>query len=169
MPGTPKEVVPVRLLQAVRPARRIRLSSELASAFRDELERIVFFNPEQQSVTGHLVASVHRFGAPSIVEEQDRLRFRVSALGMLQTLYAFDETDGESRLVGAAMFTRDGPATIAVLHLALHEDYTARGKWAGAAVVGRLLGAIRGAALRTHGIRRLRIPYPHEAEIELCD
>lgn len=153
----------------MRVARRIRLSSELASAFRDELERIVFFNPAQSSVTAHLVASVHRFGAPSIVEERDRLRFRVSALGMLQTLYALDETDGEPRLVGVAMFMRDGPATIAVLHLALHEDYTAHGKWAASAVVGRLLGAIRGAALRTHGIRTLRIPYPHEIEIALRD
>ena len=62
--------------------RQIRVSSLLPASYRDELERIVFFNPKQGLVTAPLVESVRRYGVPSIVEEEDRLRFRVSAFGL---------------------------------------------------------------------------------------
>jgi hypothetical protein len=147
--------------------RKIRLASLLPSSFRDELERIVFFNPEQNSVEKPLVASLHRYGIPSIVEEDGCLRFRVNAFGMLQTLYAFDETEEIPRLVGVAMFTRERRASMVVLHMAVHEDYTSQGKWTEVGVVAQLVSAIRGVALRTHGIRSLRILYPHEIRFEL--
>jgi hypothetical protein len=147
--------------------RKIRLSSVLAASFRDELERIVFFNPEQGSVTAPLLDSVHRYGVPSIVEEDGCLRFRVDAFGMLQTLYAFDETEPPASLVGVAMFARDKRASLLVLHLAVHEDFTSQGKWANAGVVGQIVAAVRGAAIRTRGIRTLRILYPHEIRFDL--
>ena len=149
--------------------RKIRLTSVLAVAFRDELERIVFFNPEQSAVAAPLVESVHRYGVPEIVEEDDCLRFRVQAFGLLQTLYALDETESPAALVGVAMFTRDRQRNLLVLHIAAHEDYTSQGKWAAVGVVGQLIAAVREAALRTSGIRTLRILYPHEIRFELRD
>jgi hypothetical protein len=148
--------------------RKIRVSSVLPVSFRDELERIVFFNPEQKLVTAPLVASVHRYGVPAIVEDGGCLRFRVDAFGPLQTLYAFDETGDPTRLVGVAMFTRESATTIVILHLAAHEDYTSQGKWAGVSVVAQLVAAIRGVSLRTHGIRTLRILYPHEIRLQVA-
>jgi len=165
----------------------LRISSVLRSSFRDELERIVFFNPEQSLVTGQLVDLVHRYGVPEIVNEGDRLRFRLSALGMLQTLYALDSTQGDAtkedsppasapqegttdaaeRLVGVAMFTRLRRTSIVIVHIAAHEDYTSRGKWSGEAVVAQLINAIRAVALRTRGVKTLRILYPHEIRFEL--
>jgi hypothetical protein len=149
--------------------RKIRLSSVLAASFRDELERIVFFNPEQGSVAAPLVDSIHRYGMPSIVEEEGCLRFRVDAFGMLQTLYAFDETEPPASLVGVAMFSRVRRASLLVLHIAVHEGYTSQGKWANVGVVGRMIAAVRNAGLRTRGIRTLRILYPHEIRFELRD
>ena len=145
--------------------RKIRVSSLLPVSFRDELERIVFFNPEQNLVIAPLLASVHRYGVPSIVEDGGCLRFRVNAFGSLQTLYAFDETNEPARLVGVAMFTRESTASIVILHLTAHEDYTSKGKWADVAVVAQLVAAIRDVALRTHGIRTVRILYPHEIRL----
>jgi hypothetical protein len=140
--------------------RQIRVSSELSISFRDELERIVFFNPEQRLIASPLVESVHRYGVPSIVDDGACLRFRVDAFGLLQTLYVFDETSVPTRLVGVAMFTRESSASMVILHIAVHEDYTLQGKWADVAVVLQLVDAIRGAALRTRGIRTLRALYP---------
>ena len=137
--------------------RRIRVSSLLPASFRDELERIVFFNPEQELVTAPLVASVHRYGVPTIFEEDGWLRFRVSAVGLLQTLYAFDDSKAPAPLVGVAMFTRETLASVVLIHLAVHEDYTVRGRWSDAWVVSHLVAAIRGACLRTRGIRTLRV------------
>ncbi len=110
--------------------RTIRVSSQLGKSFRDELERLVFFNPEQWLVTPTLIDLVRRQGVPAIVEDEDRLRFQVQAFGMVQTLYAVDSTDGAERLVGVVMFTRAKRGTMLVLHLAIHEDYTSRGQWA---------------------------------------
>jgi hypothetical protein len=141
----------------------------LPVAFRDELERIVFFNPEQGSVTAPLVASVHRYGVPSVVEEDGCLRFRVQAFGMLQTLFALDETESPAALVGVAMFTRDRRKNLLVLHIAAHEDYTSQGQWAATGVVGQMIAAVRETAMRTSGIRTLRILYPHEIRFELRD
>jgi hypothetical protein len=58
----------------------------LPVAYRDELERIVFFNPEQSRVTTSLLDSVRRYGVPSIVEDGNLLRFRVPAFGTIQSL-----------------------------------------------------------------------------------
>ncbi len=147
--------------------RRIRVSSELDASFREELERIVFFNPQQTTVAERVIASVHRYGVPSIVDDAGRLRFRVQAFGQVQTLYAFDETPRPPQLVGVLMFTRESRTTLIVLHLAIHEDYTARGRYADTAVVGQLVGALRNVGLRTRGVRRLRFLYPHEFRLEL--
>ena len=147
--------------------RKIRVSSVLASSFRDELERIVFFNPEQSLVTGPLLTSIQRYGIPSVVEDDHGLRFSVKAFGLLQTLYAFDDDEEGARLAGVAMFTRPRRTSIVIIHLAAHEDYTAKGKWSNASVVGHLVAAIRAASLRTRGVRTLRIPYPHEVRLDL--
>jgi hypothetical protein len=147
--------------------RKIRVSSVLPVSYRNELERIVFFNQEQKLVTKPLVDSVHRYGVPTIVEDNGYLRFSVSAFGRLQSLYAFDDTTARARLVAVAMFVRDAPSSIVVLHLAAHEDYTARGKWAHASVVVQLLAAIRSSSLRTRGIETLTVLYPHEIRLRL--
>jgi hypothetical protein len=147
--------------------RNVRISSVLGRSFRDELERIVFFNPEQDLITGRLVDLVHRYGVPVIIEDGGCLRFRVEAFGRLQTLYALDCTEPPERLVGVAMFTRPKRNSIVVLHLAAHEDYTSRGKWSGEVVVAQLIGAIRDLSLRTRGVRNLRILYPHEILFDL--
>jgi hypothetical protein len=147
--------------------RKIRVSSVLPVSYRNELERIVFFNQEQNLVATPLVDSVHRYGVPTIVEENGCVRFSVRAFGRLQSLYAFDDMTAPARLVGVAMFLRDAPPSMVVLHLAAHEDYTARGKWAHASVVVQLLAAIRSASLRTRGIETLTILYPHEIRLRL--
>lgn len=146
---------------------RIRISSQLAASFRDELERIVFFNPGQPAVAGNLVESVHRYGVPSIVEADGVLRFRVAAFGTLQTLYALYGTAATPQLVGVAMFTRESPSSMVVLHLAVHEDYSSQGRWADTSVIAQLVGAIRSAAQQTRGVRQLRILYPHEIRFAL--
>jgi hypothetical protein len=147
--------------------RNIRISSLLSRSYRDEVERIVFFNPEQGLVTGTLVDLVHRYGVPAIVEDGEHLRFRASAFGVLQTLYAMDSSEQPERLVGVAMFTRTRRSTMLVLHLAVHEDYTSRGKWGSETVVAQLFNAIRNLSLRTRGVRSLRILYPHDVRFDL--
>lgn len=147
--------------------RTLQFSSILPVSYRDELERIVFFNPEQERVTGPLLDSVRRYGVPGIFEDGGLLRFRVPAFGAIQSLFAFDQSDQPARLVGVVMFVRESPETMLLLHLAVHEEYVGDGRCADAWVAPRLVAAVRAACRRTRGIKRLRMLYPREAQVRL--
>jgi hypothetical protein len=147
--------------------RTLQFSSILPVAYRDELERIVFFNPAQDRVTTPLLDSVHRYGVPSVVEDRGLLRFRVPAFGTIQSLYAFDESEPPARLVGVVMYVRESADTMLLLHLAVHEDYAGGGERADAWVTPRLMAAVRSACRRTRGITTLRMLYPREAKVRL--
>jgi hypothetical protein len=145
----------------------ISFTSVLPVSYRDELERIVFFNPEQARVTAPLVDAVRRYGVPSIVEDEGTLRFRVPAFGRIQSLYALDEAEPPSRLAGVVMFVRESVDTMLLLHLAVHEAYAVGGPFDQAWVTPRLLAAVRRTCLQTRGLRTLRMLYPHQAQINL--
>jgi len=147
--------------------RTLRFSSTLPVSYRDELERIVFFNPEQGRVTSSLLDSVRRYGVPSIVEDGTFLRFRLPGFGTIQSLYALDENDQPVQLAGVVMFVREAPDTMLLLHVAVHEDYAAGGTRADAWVTPQLLAAVRSACRRTRGITTLRLLYPHETKVHL--
>ncbi|HJX52731.1 MAG TPA: hypothetical protein VJ801_08200 [Polyangia bacterium] len=147
--------------------RNIRISSILPVSYRDELERIVFFNPEQSRVATPLVAAVGRYGVPTISEETDCLRFHLRGFREIQSLFALDESEAPAVLVGAVMFVREQEDRMLLLHLAVHERYTARGDRVGAWVALRLVAAVRSACMRTKGIRSLCILYPGEKSIPI--
>ncbi len=147
--------------------RDIRISSILPVSYRDELERIVFFNPEQSKVATSLVAAVGRYGVPTISEETDCLRFHLRAFREIQSLFALDESETPAVLVGAVMFVREQKDKMLLLHLAVHEKYSARGERAGAWVALRLVAAVRSACARTKGIDSLCILYPGERNIPI--
>jgi hypothetical protein len=145
--------------------RNIRISSILPVPYRDELERIVFFNPEQSKVATPLIAAVGRYGVPTITEETGHLRFHLRGFREIQSLFALDESDTPAVLAGAVMFVREQRDRMLLLHLAAHERYTARREYAGAWVALRLVAAVRSACARTKGIDFLRILYPGERTI----
>jgi hypothetical protein len=147
--------------------RRLVFSSVLPLAYRDELERIVFFNPRQDRVSKAVVDSVHQFGVPSIVEDQGTLRFRVPAFGAVQTLYALDQDINPATLLGVAIFVRENRKTVLVLHLAVHEDYAVGGPNEEDWVASRLLATVRSACRHIRGIKRLRLLYPREFFLKL--
>jgi hypothetical protein len=145
----------------------VRVTSVLPLAQRDELERITFFNPQQNRVTERLLHSVHSYGVPKIVEDGHNLRFTVRDFGQVQSLYAMDERDGSSQLVGVALFVREPQDSLLVLHMAVHEDYTVNGPWADLWITPRLMAAVRALALRIRGVHWVRFIYPHSTQIPI--
>ena len=139
---------------------RLRFSSTLPLSYRDELERLVFFNPAQSLYREPLLASVNQYGVPSIVEDGPHLRLAVPAFRAIQSLYALDEAEEHEVLAGVAMFVRETETTLLVLHLALHETYAAGGDKAGEWLGARMISALRGICRQTHGLNALRVLYP---------
>jgi len=71
------------------------------------------------------------------------------------------------RLAGMVVFVRETADTMLLLHVAVHEDYAGGGDRADAWVTPRLMAAVRSACRRTRGITKLRLLYPHEAQVRL--
>lgn len=147
---------------------KLRFSSVLPVSYRDELERIVFFNPQQSRFMTPLLAAVNRYGVPTIIEENGCLRLGVPAFESIQTLYALDDEVGATPLLaGVAMFVRESDDTMLVLHLAMHQDYTADGPKADEWVAARLMSTVRDISQRTRGINTIRLLYPREVRFEI--
>jgi hypothetical protein len=143
------------------------LSSVLPLAHRDELERIVFFNPQQSRFIDPVLAAVNSYGVPAIVEERDRLRLSVPAFPSIQTLYALDGPRQTAELVGVTAFVRETADSMLLLHVAVHQDYSTDGPKADEWLPVRLVSAVRDICRRTRGITWLRVLYPKHARYPL--
>jgi hypothetical protein len=87
------------------------------------------------------------------------VRFSVSKIGPVQTLYALDEFGRFPKLAAVAIYTREDAETLAVIFVAVHEDYVARGPHGGRLLGPRVLDLLRESAARTKGVRWLRLSY----------
>lgn len=147
---------------------KLTFSSVLPPPYRDELERILFFNPQQGRFIEPLLAAVNSYGVPTIVEEPQRLRLAVPAFRAIQTLFALESAADQTLLAGVAAYVRETDDTMLLLHLAVHQDYTADGVKADGWVAFRLMAAVRDICRRTRGIQVLRVLYPKQARYELA-
>lgn len=145
---------------------KLTFTSVLPLSYRDDLEAIVFFNPHQARFIDPLLAAVNSYGVPTIVEENgSHLRLGVPAFHSIQTLYALDGggAGGDLVLAGVVAFVRENEETMLVLHLAVHQDYTADGPKADGWVAMRLMSTVREITRRTKGLAWLRVLYPKAA------
>ena len=136
-----------------------RFTSELPLFRRDELEQLVYFNKNQHTVEARLLEALRLYGSPSMVMGERWVRFSISKIGPVQTLYALDECGRFPRLVAVAMYMREDAETLAVIFVAVHEDYVVRGAHGGRQVGPRVLDLLRESAARTKGVRWLRLAY----------
>jgi hypothetical protein len=135
----------------------IRVSSILEEQFRDVLEELMFFNPQQERSRAGIVASVTHYGAPQVMVKEGQLRIGTECLQDMQTLYALDgSNDCGEQLVGAVIFVRDTPDALTILHVAVRADYSAAGEYGERCVVMRLMTEVRLAAARLKGVRNVR-------------
>ena len=85
----------------------------------------------------------------------DRLRVRVDKLKEVQTLFAL----ADDTLVGVLVYSRIDAACLAVIHLAVAEDYSTRGRFAQQMLVMRMVEVLRSNARRIKGIETVRLLY----------
>ncbi len=135
----------------------LRYTSALSPQYGEALERLMFFNPGQQAALAAIVDSVEAYGEPQVIADGERLRVKVAKLEEVQALFALDD----DTLVGALVYSRVAPERLAVIHLAVDQDYAAQGKLAGQMLVMRLLDLLRNNARRIKGVETIRMMYGH--------
>jgi hypothetical protein len=132
----------------------ITFSSKVSKASRQALEELMFFNPDQFRVRDGIVSALHKFGHPRIEETADGISIRVADLEA-QTLFAFDHVRYGSDPVGVVAFIRTSPEELAIMHIAVHADYTMQGSRAGLSLAFVLIEKIREIAQRIAGIKQI--------------
>jgi hypothetical protein len=143
------------------------LQSCLPAQYHAALERLVFFNPRQAVAHEAIARAVEAYGAPSIVATPDGLRVAVAQRDDVQCLFALKVQGRAPKLAGMVMYLRVSPEEVTVLHVGVSEPCS-RGRRAGLEVVTVLIRAVRAAAHRLRGVRRLSMFYLQRRELELA-
>ena len=138
---------------------QIRFSSILGHEYREELEELMFFNPQQRRAISGINHSISEYGVPSIIADGDRLRIKVDGLAETQTLYALDHSSDRPVLAGVMVYVRSDAENIVLLHIAVKEDYSRMGKHAEEMLVLRLMTQLRRIARMIKGVRAITLKY----------
>ena len=126
----------------------------------------MFFNPRQFRVREGIVNSLEKFGYPQIEETADGLSIKVGNCEA-QTLFAFDPARRKRDPVGVVVFIRTSPAEVAIMHLAVHPDYSLQGERSGLGLGVVLVEKVKEIASRIVGIERIVFFYRREVVIRL--
>ncbi len=140
-------------------ASRIRFSSVLGNEYRDELENLMFFNPQQNKAQAGISHAIREYGVPNVVEDNGRLRISVEGLPQSQALYALDLSEETPVLAGVMVYMRTDPENLVLLHIAVKEDYSRTGLYADEMLVLRFMTQLRSIARRIKGIRSITLKY----------
>jgi len=144
---------------------RVGFSSALRVHYHDELERLLFFNPQQKRALRGIHHSVLEFGVPTIQEVQGKLRVSLEAFPEAQALFALEDLGEEPRLVGVMVYARVEPQTLAMLHIAVHQDFSQSGKRADAQLVPRFIAQLREIGRRIKGVETVDLKYARSLKL----
>jgi hypothetical protein len=140
----------------------ILITSRLNEEFHDDLEQVLFFNPQQHKAEKGIRDCVERFGVPVISMENGHLRINVGAIPGSQTLFSIDRTESEDILAGVIVYVRNTYADISILHIAVAENYMLKGKILTARLVWDLLRHVVDSASHINGIQNVKLIYGPE-------
>jgi hypothetical protein len=146
----------------------IYFSSVLNSRYYDALETLLFFNPQQRKFRNEVSEVVDRYGNPKIIKDGDRLRLQIGSSVDVQTLFWFDRpNDGD--LIGTVIYSRDRVDRLAIIHLAVREDYSISGRNANKRLFLRFIQKILEIGARIKGVEFLEILYDRShKKIPVC-
>jgi hypothetical protein len=142
----------------------IIFSSRASKQCRPALEELMFFNPRQFRVREGIINSLARFGHPKLVEVGDYLTVRIGNQEA-QTLFAYDRNVRDDVPVGMIVFLRTAPEELAILHVAVLEDYSLRGRHGELGLGLMLMDKVKEIALRIVGIKKIIFFYRQEVVV----
>jgi hypothetical protein len=132
------------------------LTSTLDAARGAELEQVLFYNRNQHRISPGAMLAVERYGTPRISLRDGRLWVTFDSGVEAQSLFVLEGPDAESRLVAAIVYTREAD-TLAVLFLAVHEDYAQNGAGQAERLFPSLLEELLRIAHHVKGIAKIKL------------
>ncbi len=135
-------------------------SSVLPLEYLDDLEALLFLNPQQQAVRAGILHALEEYGVPRVDADERQIRVTVGTRTDVQTLYALADSPEGCELAGVIVYLRTDLRTVLVLHVAVTERFSSTGPDADALLVLRILETVRSGARRLKGVRTIAVAYP---------
>lgn len=121
----------------------------------DQLENLLFFNPQQIRYIQEIVQTVNQYGKPRIIKTNRGLSIAIDNIYDLQNLFFLDKND---KLIGVAMYYLEDKTTVTLLHIAICDEYNSQNNPeynTFIKVVSRIVKSLR----LIKGVERLKILY----------
>ena len=144
----------------------LEFASKVPKEYREAVEELFFFNPQQSRVREGIINSLEKFGLPRLEVKDDFLSVQIADVEA-QTLFAFRKTKRKSDPVGVVVFLRTCREEIGILHIAVSSDYSLRGSKANLGLGIQLMEKVREIAARIVGVERIYFFYRREAVIKV--
>ena len=141
----------------------IVITSRLGEDFREDLEDLLFFNPNQHKTAADIKHCVEHYGVPEITNEHGYLRIRLDSYSVAQTLYSIDRTESRDSLAGVIIFVRNNIEDISILYIAIAKNQILRGPIITARLAWDLLHQVIESATLISGVRNVKLPYAGSA------
>ena len=138
---------------------RIGFTSVLGSEYLEDLERLLFFNPQQNKTITGISESIADYGVPNVYVEQGRLRIRLENLPGAQTVFVLEDSSNTPVLVGVMIYSRIDLENLVLLHIAVREEYSRFGSRADVGLVNKMMGQMRVIARKLNGVRSIHLKY----------
>ena len=138
---------------------RIGFSSVLASDYQEDLEKLLFFNPQQSQTLPYIRRLIPTVRRPSIYTQDGRLRIRIEDLPRTPDP-SLPWRIRISRRSGRVMvFCRVNLDTVVLVHIAVLEEYSRFGARADAGLVAKMISELRAVARKLKGVRSIELKY----------
>ncbi len=138
---------------------RIGFTSVLDDAYLEELEKLLFFNPQQNKILTGINESIADYGVPNIYVDRGRLRVGIENLPGAQTIFALEDGAGEPSLVGVMVYSRVDLENLVLLHIAVREEYSRFGARSDVGLVNKMMSQLRAIARKLNGVRSIHLKY----------
>jgi len=138
---------------------RIGFTSVLGSEYLEDLERLLFFNPQQNKTITGISESIADYGVPNVYVDQGRLRIRLENLPGAQTVFVLEDSSNTPVLVGVMIYSRIDLENLVLLHIAVREEYSRFGSRADVGLVNKMMGQMRVIARKLNGVRSIHLKY----------
>ncbi len=134
----------------------VYFTSVLDRSYLSSLEELLFFNTNQSRISSEALSVMERYGIPRVVVNCERLRIVCGRSLNPQALYAVDTSEKSQPLIGVVIYTRENE-TLAVLQIAVHEDYTQKATPNRRPLLLDIVEEIRGIGRRIKGVESIAI------------
>ncbi len=143
----------------MRNKKKVHFTSLIKKEYKGDLEKVMFFNPQQGKISPDIVESIDRFGEPRIIIEGNHLRIEVGSFTDVQSLFAFNGDSENAKLIGFMIYTRTDFRNIMILQIAVSEEYSFTGEHRNQKLVIQFITKLRDIGRLLKGLETITLIY----------